>query len=100
MVYGLAGAELRGKLRTPQPFVELGAASYSIYLIHVIVLLFVRQALLIVRPHLAMPAEVWFLIGVTASTCAGLMFSRYVERPMLQRLGRWRRPLTPAQSVS
>lgn len=91
MLYGLAGAELGGRLRVPRPLVTLGAASYSLYLVHVIVLLFVRQAARIVRPHLALPAEVWFLIAVASAVCAGLLFWRHVEQPMLARLQAARR---------
>lgn len=86
MLYGLAGAELAGRLRPPRPLVTLGAASYSLYLIHVIVLMFVRQAALELRPHLALPAEAWFLIGVCSAVGAGLLFWRHIEQPVLARL--------------
>ncbi len=86
MLYGLAGAELAGRLRPPRPLVTLGAASYSLYLVHVIVLLFVRQAALVVRPHLALPAEVWFAISVASAVFAGLLFWRHIEQPLLARL--------------
>jgi peptidoglycan/LPS O-acetylase OafA/YrhL len=91
MLYGLAGAEIGGRLRTPRALVTLGAASYSLYLVHVIVLLFVRQAARIIQPHLALPAEAWFLIAVASAVCGGLLFWRYVEQPILARLQAARR---------
>jgi exopolysaccharide production protein ExoZ len=86
MLYGLAGAELGGRLRTPRPLVILGSASYSLYLVHAIVVLFIRQAAHVVQPHLALPAEAWFLIAVVSAVAAGLLFWRYIEQPMLARL--------------
>jgi peptidoglycan/LPS O-acetylase OafA/YrhL len=97
-LYGLAGAEILGRLRPPPTLVALGGASYSLYLIHVIILMFVRQAALLLRPHLQLAPELWFLIGVASSVSGGLMFSRHIEQPLLQRLNRGRRRAAPALS--
>lgn len=99
-LYGLAGTELAGRLRVPRPLLAVGAASYSLYLVHVIVLLFVRQAALLVRPHLALSGEVWFLVGVAASITAGVLFCKHVEQPLLQRLNRRRPRVAAAEAIS
>jgi peptidoglycan/LPS O-acetylase OafA/YrhL len=99
MLWGVAGAELTGRLSVPRAVAALGAASYSLYLVHVIVLLFVRQAGLFVQPHVQLPTEVWFLIGVVSATSAGLLFCRHVEKPLLHRLSRWRGRGGPVQAL-
>jgi len=98
-LYGLAGAEVAGRLRTPRAFVALGAASYSIYLTHVIILLFVRQGALIVQPYLHLPPEVWFLAGASLAIGSGLVFHRLIEQPLLHRLNRGRPRTTPAEAI-
>jgi exopolysaccharide production protein ExoZ len=98
-LYGLAGAELKGRLSVPRAFVMLGGASYSLYLVHVIVLLFVRQAARLVQPQVHMPVELWFLLGVVSATLVGVMFSLHVEQPLLRRLNRSRRQDAPIQAL-
>ena len=98
-LYGLAGAELKDRLNVPRALVVLGGASYSRYLVHVVVLLFVRQAAGIVQPYIHMPVEMWFFVGVVSAVCGGVMFSLHVEQPLLRRLNRWRRPVAPAQAL-
>ena len=56
----------------------------------VIVLLFVRQAERLANPHLPLPAEAWFVVGVLSSVAVGLAFCRHVEQPLLARLNRRR----------
>lgn len=98
-IYGLAGAEIIGRLRVPRMMVALGGASYSLYLVHIIVLLCVRQAGVLLKPHLQLAPDVWFLIGVGSCVFAGLMFSRYVEQPLLQWLNRGRQRAVPVQAL-
>lgn len=86
MLYGLAGAEIAGRLRTPRPLVILGTASYSLYLVHIFVVLLMRQVARVLQPHLGLPADVWFLVTVAGAVCAGLLFWRQVEQPLLARL--------------
>lgn len=99
ILYGLAGAELKGRLQTPGPLVTLGAASYSVYLVHVIALLFVRQAIRMLRPAVELPVEVWFLVGMVFAVSAGVIFWRRIERPLLHRFHRPLRP-EPAPALS
>jgi peptidoglycan/LPS O-acetylase OafA/YrhL len=96
VLYGLAGAELAGRLRVPGACVELGASSYSLYLVHTIVLMILQQVLLVLRPHVVLTAEIWFVMFVAIAVAAGVLFSRTVERPLLDLLRRRRlRPVTP-----
>lgn len=92
VLYGLAGAELKGRLRVPRALVELGTASYSLYLVHTIVMMVLQQVVLRLRPHLWLTAELWFIVFVVTSIAAGIVFSRVVEVPLLHwvRRGRWR----------
>ncbi len=94
MLYGLAGTELTGRLRVPRALVELGTASYSIYLVHTIVLIVLQQVVLRLRPHVWLTAELWFVVFVVVSVAAGIVFSRTVELPLLHRVRRAR--LRPA----
>lgn len=89
-LYGLAGAELKGGLRVPRGLVALGSASYSIYLVHTIVMMILQQVVLAVRPHVWLTAELWFVIFVVVAIAAGMAFSQAVELPLLQWLRRGR----------
>ena len=95
-LYGLAAAQSIGRLHVPRLLVAIGAASYSLYLIHVIVILFLQQALLLLRPHIVLTAEVWFVIFVGVSIAAGLAFARIVEQPLMRRLRARRAAPAPA----
>lgn len=84
LVYGLARADRL--LRTPAVLLQIGAASYAIYLIHgpamgVIAKLIARGA-----PDLSP----WVVAAVmmAGATVAGLVLHRWVERPMTRWLGR------------
>ena len=85
-VYGLAAADLDGKLRLRRPIIALGAASYSIYLTHVVVIMLVQQAMLMVRPHLVLSRDLWFGIMVISAVSAGIVFARHVEHPITKLL--------------
>jgi exopolysaccharide production protein ExoZ len=67
----------------------LGDASYSIYIIHGVVL----SALFAVVHHLGAPVFVMIPIGAPIAVVFGLVVYRYIERPMTTHLG-WRRPAT------
>lgn len=76
--------ELNGLLRVPKAMVLLGDASYSIYLIHLVVLSLLAKLLLhLTLGGLALPHRLMFILLFVASACAGLLFYVLVERRLL-----------------
>ena len=92
-LYGLAVLDRTGRGRVPGWLVALGAASYSIYLVHVPVALVLGFLLRPVR--LVMPMEIQFAAVVVTAAITGLILSLLVEQPLL-RMGRTRRAAVQA----
>jgi exopolysaccharide production protein ExoZ len=97
-LYGLVGAETIGALRVPTPLIRLGSASYSLYLIHVIVLLFYQQLLLRMKRFVPLQPEIAFIVALGLCIFIAVTFSERIEQPLLRRLRR-AAALPPAQSV-
>jgi exopolysaccharide production protein ExoZ len=79
------------------PWVFLGDASYSIYLIHPLALLAVRYYGNLV--HLQQSAELTVIVSMLIACAAGALCYVALERPMLRYLqarSRWRRPAAQA----
>ncbi len=95
-LYGLAAAEISGRLRVWAPLAALGGASYSIYLVHVIVMMFLQQGLLLVRRYVPVDINVAFVFFCLAAVVSGTMFSALVELPLLAWVRRLRRPASVA----
>jgi exopolysaccharide production protein ExoZ len=87
-LYGLVGAEMVGTLRVPAPLIRLGGASYSLYLIHVIVLMFYQQLLLRVKHFVPLQPEIIFFIALGLCIVISVAFSERIEQPLLRRLRR------------
>lgn len=87
-LYGLVGAETAGTLRVPTPLTRLGGASYSLYLVHVIVLLFYQQLLLRMKRFVPLQPEIVFFVALGLCIVISVMFSERVEQPLLRRLRR------------
>jgi peptidoglycan/LPS O-acetylase OafA/YrhL len=87
-LYGLVGAEAAGTLRVRAPLIRLGAASYSLYLIHVIVLLFYQQLLLRLKRFVPLQPEIVFFVALGLCIVISVAFSERVEQPLLRRLRR------------
>ncbi len=86
---GLVAAERRGMLRVAPALVVVGAASYSIYLIHAIAIGVTSHALATAGIMKLLPGWGAMVLGVSAGLGAGLLLYQYVERPLtvaLQRL--------------
>ncbi len=91
IVVGLVDLERQGRLGVPGLLVRLGGASYSIYLIHLIAIGVIWQAL--VRTHLAAQLSVWVELAlfVGLAPVAGYLVSMVIERPIMRLLGSARR---------
>ena len=87
-LYGLVDAERLGRLRVPAPLVTMGTASYSIYLLHIIVVMILQQIFRFIRPELPVPLELVFLCVVGVTIAVSVMFCRLVEQPLLRRFRR------------
>jgi peptidoglycan/LPS O-acetylase OafA/YrhL len=87
-LYGLVGAETAGALRVPAPLVRLGAASYSLYLVHAIVMMFYQQLLLRVEHFVSLQPEIAFIVGLGLCIVIAVAFSEQIEQPLLRRLRR------------
>jgi peptidoglycan/LPS O-acetylase OafA/YrhL len=87
-LYGMVGAEQTGRLGAiPKLAVTLGAASYSIYLFHGIVIQIIQQGILIILRHVSLPAQLTFVSVIVVTVIICERFSHFVEQPLL----RWSR---------
>lgn len=77
-----------GALPFRRTLVELGDASYSVYLFHTLVLVFYVKAYVKILAVIELPLWVFSALGVLLSVVSGIAIHRLVERP----LGHW---LTP-----
>jgi len=84
-LYGLVGLERAGQLIVPKFMMVLGKASYSIYLLHVIVIMVLQQVLLVVKPWGMLPDAFIFLAVVASAVFVAVVFSNVVEQPLLRR---------------
>lgn len=92
MLYGLVGLEKAGRLRLPGFAVAMGEASYSIYLLHIILIMAFQQAILLAQKAAPLPVTPTFLVVVLATVVISMAFSRLVEQPLLKkarRTGKW-----------
>jgi exopolysaccharide production protein ExoZ len=94
MVIGAACLDRTSARQAPRPLVELGDASYTLYLIHFSM---VTAAFLLFR-HLHVPATLLLpyavVVLVACCTAARLVYA-YIERPLLKRLRARLLPRTP-----
>jgi peptidoglycan/LPS O-acetylase OafA/YrhL len=97
-LYGMVGAEQTGRIKQiPRMAVALGTASYSIYLFHTVVVLFLRRAVMMAQHYVDLPIDLTFIVVVVATVIVCERFSHYVEQPLL----RWsRRAITRRRPVS
>lgn len=98
ILLGLVELERSGRLRVPGWCVALGAASYAIYLVHVVVQSFVLNAWFRTTVTQSMPEWALFAALVALPLIGGLIFHRLVERPMLRLTRRSSPPLKPTFS--
>lgn len=67
----------------------MGAASYSLYLIHYPLLSAMLKVAMIVDGHIGLPPELYFIGIVIACQIAGIVFHYYVEKPVLRLTGQF-----------
>ena len=84
VLYGLVGLEYQSRLRLPALAGVFGEASYSIYLVHVIVLMFLQQGYLLLNRLAFIPDHLVFVIILAITIGVGVAFSRVVEQPVLR----------------
>ncbi|AMN43436.1 acyltransferase family protein [Rhodoplanes sp. Z2-YC6860] len=92
MVLGLVEGERSADWKTPKLLLWIGAASYSIYLIHLNVLVVVEKAGGALDLGVALPGLVVLSGVVVAAVVAGLICYILLERPLLATLRQWNPP--------
>ena len=94
---GLVAREQASGLPVPTALVALGDASYALYLLHIIVIMLGVFVLRHLRSVVALPLDLAFPTLVLAAVIAAILFTRTIERPMLDVLRRaLTRPAPPA----
>ena len=93
MLYGLAAFDRAGRWHVPDWAVAVGGASYSIYLVHVLVATLGAFGLRLVRRVVWIPLEVSFVVLLVAAVLGGMVLHRVAERPLLRWGGLWGRGL-------
>ena len=78
--------ERGGALWVPDSLVLLGKGSYSIYLLHTIVIMVLQQIFLYTKQFIVMPDTLVFFVFVAVAVAISMEFSRYVEQPLLRYL--------------
>ena len=101
IILGLVGAERQGRLRVGRVMVLLGAASYSIYLVHIIPLGLTTRVLVAAGAVGRVPGWTVMAAACLVAAVAGIAFHLLVERPVTraaQRLAT--RLLTPERPAA
>lgn len=90
IVLGLAEAERSAGWRAPPLLILLGAASYSIYLVHLNVLIVVMKSAGAMNFGVMLPGPVLYTGVVVAAVAAGIVCHLALERPLLTVLRQWK----------
>lgn len=85
-ILGFVQAESWGQVSVPKPLVVLGAASYSIYLVHAPLLSILAKILGALHVARFLPAPLVFILYVGCALGGGVVFYYLIERPLLLRL--------------
>lgn len=86
IVYGATAWEARGSLRNSSLLVTLGDASYSIYLLHFLVISVVSKLwvhLFPAFPHSSLDNLAFIITCLLLSCLSGLLSFRYIEQPLI-----------------
>ena len=105
LVFGLVFWEIQYGLHIPKILVKLGDASYSIYLIHTIIISYLIKPLLNTLPLLQqLQVDVLGVITFILATTAGVLLYEKIEHPLQRFLTKvyehksWANPLIPRKS--
>jgi peptidoglycan/LPS O-acetylase OafA/YrhL len=88
ILLGAALLERRGRLSIPRWLTLLGDASYSIYLIHFMVISAIARFAYAHMRHLPVPIGGWMLLFILISVGVGIVTHYAVERPLLRAFGK------------
>jgi hypothetical protein len=89
VVWGLCYAEEVGGVKFPPGLVFLGAASYSVYLVHDPAISLLNRIASMAQGRHPLSAEIIFLAVVFLATFAGIVYHLMWEKPMLRLLRKW-----------
>jgi peptidoglycan/LPS O-acetylase OafA/YrhL len=94
----LTGAERESlqKLHVPRALVFLGDASYSIYLVHFMVVSAIARKGFALDHRLHLPLAVWMTLMFVAAVALGILAHLIIERPLLRWLSGLSRKPSPA----
>ena len=67
---------------------KLGKISYSLYLVHIPVLIFIYSLLYKATQQLIYYNRLWYITGVLISVLAGWLLYKFVEKPSMQLISR------------
>jgi exopolysaccharide production protein ExoZ len=84
IMLGLVAKESRENIRVPKTLVYLGDASYSIYLIHMPLMLFAVKLMTLLRLEKVLTTDYLALVMAGLLGGAGCLCYAFLERPMLQ----------------
>ncbi len=83
MVVGLVSWERSGGFVVPRILTILGSASYSIYLVHLLVIGAIWQVLLLLKLDTALSAWVAYILLVSGAAIGGVVVSNLIEKPVI-----------------
>lgn len=83
LILGAARLDRDQKLRPPRFLLALGAASYSIYLVHYPVVALCCKALTALNARVAIPPVLAMLLAAIVALLAGFLFHRLIEKPLV-----------------
>jgi peptidoglycan/LPS O-acetylase OafA/YrhL len=98
MAYGLssmliilatANGNMNGQFQAPTPLVQLGTASYSIYLLHLPCIGVIYKLLSVsgLRSHI--PLDLLYILLVSGAIAISVVISKFVERPLMNLVRRF-----------
>lgn len=101
MVAAFASADLHGRRMLPRWLETLGEASYSIYLVHLLVREIVQAAWSRFQfGHAPLAHTVWIAATIGIAVGFGLLFHWYVEKPCVNVMARWKKKPATAKPES
>lgn len=86
VVLGFAELERAGYLRVPRFLLFVGDASYSIYLLHLPVLILATKVVSSLPMHASVPSILWYACFPCVAVTCGTVLHLIVERPILRYL--------------